>query len=121
MSQTLKSICFLFLLSSYNHAWSESTRVEVYQVSQQYWDVSTGDTLSGIAIKLLPNNPRMQLRLMDDIVRLNPKAFIDNNKDLVLANTRLWLPGNMTRPDSTVNKKDYEVRTFSWGNIKTPK
>jgi len=121
MARIPKPLFFLLLICSCHPAWSESKRIEVYQVSQQYWDVSPGDTLSGIAAKLLPNNPGMQLRLMDDIVRLNPESFIENNKDLIIANTRLWLPGSMTRPDTTVDKKDFEVKNFSWGNIKTRK
>ena len=110
----------LFLITC-KPAWSESKRVEVYPVSQQYWDIVEGDTLSGICAKLLPNNPAMQLRLMDDLVRLNPTAVIENNKELIIAGTRLWLPGKMTKADSKVNKDEYDVKTFSWGNIKTPK
>ena len=112
---------FLLVIIIGNTAWAESRRVEVYPVTQQYWDIAEGDTLSGITAKLLPNNPAMQLRLADDLVRLNSKAFIDNNKDLILAGTRLWLPGKMTKADSKVNKDKYDVKTFSWGNIKTPK
>ena len=99
----------------------ESVRVEVYPVTQQYWDIAKNDTLGGIAAKLLPNNPEMQLHLMDDLIRLNPKAFINNNKNLIIAGTRLWLPGKMTQADTKVDKKQYDVKSFSWGNIKTPR
>ena len=118
MKSFFKLLFSALLLCACTLASGESTRVEVYQVSQQFWDVTEGDTLSGIAAKLLPNNPRKQLKLMDDIVQLNPKIFSDNNKDLIISNTRLWLPGSMSRPDNRVDAKDYEVRTFSWGNIK---
>ena len=116
------TLSFLLLLLLPHHAvWSESLRVEVYPISQQYWDISDGESLSVIAAKLLPNNPNMQMRLMDDLVRLNPKAFKDNNKELIIAGTRLWLPGKMTQADSKVDKNKYDVKTYSWGNIKTPK
>jgi len=111
----------LLSLISCSHAWAESQRIEVYPLTQQYWDVTAGDTLSGIAAKLLPNNPGMQLRLMDDLVRLNQKAFINNDKNLIIAGTKLWLPGKMTKADSKVDKKLYDVKSFSWGNIKTPR
>ena len=112
---------FLLLVITCSSAWGESKRIEVYPISQQYWDISEGETLSGIAASLLPNNPAMQLRLMDDLLLLNAKAFIDNDKNRIIAGTRLWLPGKMTRADSKVDKKHYDVRTFSWGNIKTPR
>lgn len=117
----LKLMGFLLFLSSCNAAWSESKRIEVYPVTQQYWDVAEGDTLSGIVAELLPNNPNMQINLMNDLLRLNPKAFIDNDTDMIIAGVRLWLPGKMTRADTKVDKTKYDVKTFSWGNIKTPK
>ena len=116
-----KLISFIILITTCQLVWGESQRIEVYPVTQQYWDVSSGDTLSMIAEELLPNNPGMQMRLMNDLLRLNPQAFINNNKDLVIAGTRLWLSGKMTQRDSKVDKKSYNVKTFSWGNIKTPK
>ena len=116
-----KPISFLLLLMLSPLSWGESLRIEVYPVTQQYWDIVENDTLSGIAAKLLPNNPEMQLRLMDDLIRLNPKAFSNDNKDLIIAGTRLWLPGKMTKADTKVDKKQYDVKSFSWGNIKTPK
>lgn len=114
-------LALLLLLSSSHLAWAESLRIEVYPITQQYWDIEPGDTLSGIAAELLPNNPDMQLRLIDDLVRLNSKAVVDGNKNHIIAGARLWLPGKMTKADSKVDKSKYDVRTFSWGNIKTPK
>ena len=111
----------LSLLMTCNQAWGESQRIEVYPVTQQYRDIKQGDTLSGIAAELLPHNPQMQFRLMDDLLRLNSKAFIDNDKNRIIAGARLWLPGKMTKADPRVDPKKYDVRTFSWGNIKTLK
>ena len=121
MKPILHTCLLLFLLSSANMTWAKSIRVEVYPISQQYVDVKSGDTLNGITSKLLPNNPGMQRRLMADIVRLNPKAFIENNPNRMAANIRLWLPGKITRADTAVDQSKHDVKSFSWGNIKTPK
>ena len=121
MKPTLHTCLLLLLLSSSNMAWAKSIRVEVYPISQQYVDVNSGDTLIGITTELLPNNPDMQRRLIADIVRLNPKAFVENNPNRMAANIRLWLPGKMTKADTVVDKSKHDVKTFSWGNIKTTK
>jgi len=126
MNQLYRSIFLFITLLSCNAlwavpAWAKSVRVEVYPISQQYWDVAQGETLSGIAAKLLPNNPDMQQTLMDAIFRMNPKAFVNNDKHQLLSKTRIWLPSQMKRADSVVDKKKYDVKTFSWGNVKKPK
>ena len=71
-------------------------RIEVYPVTQAYWDVKPGETLGEIVKQLLPNNPAMRKRLMNEIVELNPDAFSSSNPDNLKANVRLWLP-NHTR------------------------
>ena len=121
MKAILHTCLLLLLLSSSNMTLAKSIRVEVYPISQQYVDINSGDTLIGITTKLLPNNPDMRRRLMIDIVRLNPKAFIENDANKMAANIRLWLPGKMTKADTVVDKSKHDVKTFSWGNIKTPK
>ncbi len=100
---------------------AESKRIEVYPLSQQYHDTHEGETLGEIAASLLPNNPEMQQRLMRDIVRLNPQAFVDNNPNRLLAGKRLWLPSGLHQPDSKVDPRHYTVESFSWGNVKRPK
>ncbi|HEX5056684.1 MAG TPA: hypothetical protein VFX02_09320 [Gammaproteobacteria bacterium] len=93
-----------------------SKRVYVYPVSQQYWDVRPGETLGGIAEALLPGSTQHRQRLMDDILRLNPGAFIDQDPNRLLAYARLWLPNTVTRPVSAA--QDNEIREFDWGYIK---
>jgi ABC-type sugar transport system substrate-binding protein len=100
---------------------SGSKRIEVYSLSMNYWDTKYGESLSGIVQQLLPNNPSKQQALAQDIIQLNPNAFINGDADRMLANHRLKLPGYMTEPDSKVDPKAYTVETFSWGNIKRPK
>ena len=96
----------------------ESRRIEVYSLSQNYWDTQYGDTLGEIVIQLLPNNPSRHEALKQDIVELNPGAFINSNPAQLLANKRLWMPGYMKQADSKVNSTTTTVESYSWGNIK---
>ena len=100
---------------------TNSKRIEVYSLSQNYWDVQYGDTLGGIAHHLLPNNPLKREALQQDILHLNPDAFISGQPGKLLAGKRLWLPGYMKQADSRVNPATTTVETYSWGNIKRPK
>lgn len=97
---------------------SDSKRIEVYSLSQNYWDTQFGDTLSDIAYHLLPNNPSMRAALQEDILHLNPDAFIGGDPAMLLAGKRLWLPGYMKQADSSADPSTTIVETYSWGNIK---
>jgi Tfp pilus assembly protein FimV len=99
----------------------ESKRVEVYSLSQNYWDTQSGDTLGNIVLHLLPNNPSKYARLKQDIVLLNPHAFIGGNPERLLADKRLWLPVYMKQADTKSNPATTTVEQFSWGNIKRPR
>ena len=101
-------------------AQTDSRRIEVYSLSQNYWDVQHGDTLSSIAHHLLPNNPSKREALQQDILHLNPKAFIAGQPDRLLTGKRLWLPGYMKQADSEADPATTTVETYSWGNIKRP-
>ena len=113
-------ISLLLALGVAGSALAESKRVEVYSLSQNYWDTQPGETLGEIAAQLLPNNPSMRQKLMADIVNQNPNAFADGNADFMRANSRLWLPNNLIQNDSKVDAERTEVESFSWGNIKRP-
>ncbi len=102
-------------------AEQQSKRIEVYSLSQNYWDTQYGDTLGKIAFHLLPNNPSKRETLKQDIVQLNPHAFIGSNPERLLADKRLWLPGYMKQADSKVNPATTIVEYYSWGNIKRPR
>jgi Tfp pilus assembly protein FimV len=98
-----------------------SKRVNVYALTQNYWDTRQGDTLGEIAAVLLPNNPSKRAALMQDIVQLNPDSFISGNPDKLLAGKRLWMPGYMKQADSKADPVTTTVESYSWGNIKRPK
>jgi len=98
-----------------------SKRIEVYALSQSYWDTQYGDTLSKITHYLLPNNPTKRGALKQDILHLNPTAFINGDPAKLLSGKRLWLPGYVKQADSTADPTRTTVETYSWGNIKRPK
>jgi hypothetical protein len=102
----------------YNNNNSGSKRIEVYSLSQNYWDTQSGDTLSDIVHHLLPNNPSKRAALQQDILQLNPSAFIGDDPEKLLAGKRLWLPGYMKQADSIADPATTTVETYSWGNIK---
>ncbi|MCW8830474.1 MAG: hypothetical protein OQK32_03030 [Gammaproteobacteria bacterium] len=114
-------IALLSTLAVVHPAFAESKRVEVYPLTQQYWDTQPGETLGEITAQLMPHNHRLQQKLMADIVNLNPDAFQDGNPDYMRANTRLWLPNNIPQADGKVGNENTQVEGFSWGSIKRPK
>lgn len=126
-----KAIAFLMLVvlalcASTNDSRAEpgqqnSKRVEVYSLSQNYWDTQNGDTLGAIVLHLLPNNPAKYQALRQDIVHLNPHAFVNGNPELLLTGKRLWLPGYMKQADSEADPETTRVERYSWGNIKRPR
>ena len=110
-----------FYANSAEAAQKQSRRIEVYALSQNYWDTKYGDTLDEIVIQLLPNNPSKREVLKQDIVRLNPDAFIKNDPAQLLANKRLWMPGYMKQADSKADPENTIVERYSWGNVKRPR
>lgn len=106
------------ILLSAGSVWAESTRIEVYPLSQNYWDIKTGDTLGEIVDTLIPGNTHLQEKLMRDILSLNPDVFPGGNPSHMLANKRLWLPNAMKQPNDPINSSGHSIETFQWGSIK---
>ena len=106
------------LLLSTGLAWAESTRIEVYPLSQSYWDIKSGDTLGEIVHALIPGNSYLQEKLMRDIVTTNPHAFPGGNPNRMLANTRLWLPNAVNPPTDSTGTSGYTIESFQWGSIR---
>jgi hypothetical protein len=114
-------ICGSFFAAHAEMIQKSSKRIEVYSLSQNYWDTQNGDTLGEIVLHLLPNNPAKHEKLKQDIVQLNPEAFIGGNPEKLLAGKRLWLPGYMKQADSKADPETTVVERYSWGNIKRPR
>jgi Tfp pilus assembly protein FimV len=112
----LSAMALCLVLSA--QAIAESKRVHVYPMTQDYWDVQPGETMGDIAVTLLPESSQHRQSLINEIVRLNPDAFINGDPDRLLTNQRLWLPNTITRPVLTRNT---EIRQFDWGSIKRAK
>ena len=113
--------CSCFISAHADTGQQQSRRIEVYSLSQNYWDTQSGDTLGAIALQLLPNNPAKHEQLKQDIVQLNPDAFIGGDPDRLLTNKRLWLPGYMKQADTKADPDNTVVERYSWGNIKRPR
>ncbi len=112
------SYLVLMLRLSTSLVWAESTRIEVYPLSQNYWDIKTGDTLGEIVNTLIPGNLYLQKKLMPDIVSTNPHVFPDGNPHYMLANKRLWLPNAVKPQDDSINTSGHIIETYQWGSIK---
>jgi len=116
----LLSVIFSGFLFANSFA-SQSKRVEVYSISQNFWDVTPGETLGDIVKQLLPDNPGLREKLLYQIVELNPDAFSQSNPDNLKANVRLWLPNNAPAMRQVKDKKLFNVKSYSWGQVYTPR
>ena len=101
--------------------YADSKRIEVYELSQAYWDTQPGETLGEIVQTLMPDNQYLRAKLMREIVQLNPNAFINGDPGRMLANTRLFLPNSTVGTMQKSEEANYSVKQFQWGSIKTPR
>jgi Tfp pilus assembly protein FimV len=95
----------------------EAKRIEVYPLSQNFHDVASGETLQQIVLQLLPNRPAQRAHLMQDIVQLNPSAFVKQNPNRLKAGVRLWLPNNPPQPAPQPQTRNRHIESFSWGQV----
>jgi len=100
-------------------ALADSKRIVIYPTNRYYWDVKYGDTLGEIVDSLAPRNTYLQQQLMQSIVADNPDVFVGGDPNYMLANKRLRLRGEDTTQHSPGTNKNYTVRNFQWGSIKT--
>ncbi|HEY9032695.1 MAG TPA: hypothetical protein VIN71_02055 [Pseudomonadales bacterium] len=114
-------ILVIALLVAPSISLGDSKRIEIYPASQAFIQVSRGDTLGEIVSRLLPNHSARRAQLMDEIVALNPEAFIDGDPNRLKANVRLWLPGHVSALQQAMDSGKYRIRTFSWGYIQQRK
>ena len=99
---------------------ASSKKVQVYEKSQQYWDVARGESLSLVCLKLQKNNKAVFRNCQQKLFQENPDAFINKDPNQLISGKRLWLPGSY-RPASSQDSKKYHIKNFSWGSVKTPK
>ncbi len=75
-------------------------------MNMRKWDVKWGDTLSEIAVTLLPGQPKARKKFMQETVKLNPNVFPTQDPDFMLAWHTLLIPGwvNSNNMQQTVEK-----------------
>ena len=113
----MKYIYLVILLLSQTTVSAESKRIEVYATSQVYWDVHAGDTLSSIVQQLITKPSSSRQKLTDEILSLNPDAFINSNPDRLKANIRLWLPNGTNDIKNISHNNRYRIKNYSWGQV----
>ncbi len=92
-------------------------RIEIYAISQNFWDVKQGESLSEIVLQLVADNTLKREKLFNEILKINPQAFLQNNPDKLKSNVRLWLPNGATINNKPDASNQYEIRSFEWGQI----
>lgn len=117
----MKTCALTLALLLAGSAAAESTRIEVYPGGQAYVDVRPGNTLGEIVRRLAPGNRALQKRLMQQLLQLNPRAFIDADPNRLKAGARLWLPGQVKRLQQTLDTRRYHIEAFSWGYVQRPR
>jgi hypothetical protein len=85
----VKLLIFLFIFGLYP---SVSVAAEAYNADVRYLHVQKGQTLHNIVSRLYPERVKEWPKLKQDIVKLNPHAFIDNDPTKMKAGVRLTLP-----------------------------
>jgi hypothetical protein len=82
-------LIFIFIFSL---ASSATFADEAYNADIRYLHVQKGQTLHNIVRRLYPDRAKEWPKLAQDIVKLNPHAFIDNDPTRMKAGVRLTLP-----------------------------
>jgi hypothetical protein len=84
-----KLLIFIFISSLYP---AVSAADELYNADVRYLHVQKGQTLHNIVRRLYPERVKEWPRLTQDIIELNPEAFVDNDPAKMKAGSRLKLP-----------------------------
>jgi len=92
MMNITKLLIFLFVFS---FAPASSFAKEEYNAEIRYLHVQKGQTLHNIVKRLYPKRVNEWPKLTNDIVRLNPHAFIDADPTKMKADVRLTLPNKV--------------------------
>jgi len=82
-----------------------SSAAESYNAEVRYLYVQKGQTLHNIIRRLYPNQPKKWPQLKQDIVQLNPHAFVGNDATKMKAGVRLTLPKKVLVPKLVKVKK----------------
>jgi len=87
-----KLLIFIFISSLYP---AVSAADEIYNADIRYLHVQKGQTLHNIVRRLYPERVKEWPKLTQDIIKLNPEAFVDNDPAKMKAGSQLKLPKRM--------------------------
>ena len=88
-SSLFKSLFVMFFLLSFSAAEAAG---DDYKTEIRYLHVQKGQTLHNIVSKLYPARKNEWPRIREDIIRMNPHAFVDGKESRMKADIRLTLP-----------------------------
>ena len=90
-----------------SEASSTASEVEVLTTSTGHYRVKAGQSISGIAMELLPRYPEVAnwRTLMIRLAFLNPEAFINSDINKLRVNAQLQLPESIQKNDQVIAKK----------------
>ncbi|MBO9493708.1 LysM peptidoglycan-binding domain-containing protein [Thalassotalea sp. G20_0] len=82
--------------------------------SAGHYRVKAGQSISGIAMELLPRYPEVAnwRTLMNQLASLNPEAFINGDINKLRVNAQLQLPGHLRENNQVIDQP-------SWASVKT--
>ena len=112
-----KLLIFIFI---FGLGPSVSVATEAYNADIRYLYVQKGQTLHNIVSRLYPERVKEWPKLKQDIVKLNPHAFIDNDPTRMKAGVRLELPKRVvvrSTPAQPVKQKKVGVVLENEGSV----
>jgi len=93
--KSLFTLLFLFAISA-----TEAVAADDFKTEIRYLHVQPGQTLHNIVSQLYPARKTEWPRIRQDIIRMNPHAFVDGKESRMKADIRLTLPKTQS-PDKS--------------------
>lgn len=111
----LVKLLILLFIVGFNPA--DSFAKEIYDSDIRYLHVQKGQTLHNIVRRLYPQRRKEWQNLTNEIIRLNPHAFIDKDPTKMKADVRLKLPKKVVVRSNTARLKKVGTVDESSGNV----
>lgn len=111
----LVKLLILLFIVGFNPA--DSFAKEIYDSDIRYLHVQKGQTLHNIVRRLYPQRRKEWQNLTNEIIRLNPHAFVDNDPTKMKADVRLKLPKKVVVRSNTARLKKVGTVADSSGNV----
>lgn len=111
----LVKLLILLFIVGFNPA--DSFAKEIYDSDIRYLHVQKGQTLHNIVRRLYPQRRKEWQNLTNEIIRLNPHAFVDNDPTKMKADVRLKLPKKVVVRSNTARLKKVGIVAESSGSV----